>query len=225
MLIILMLLPQLQFDINPFFEAKKIVRIANPVKQCEDFTDLNDEKKRIIYIARIEKANKRPHLLVEAFAKIAKEFPDWVVDIYGLQKYPEYDKEILDFVKNNGLEKQVFLKGYSKNVYDVYKGADIQGFPSASEGFSLAIADAMAMGIPHIGFSDAHSVNELIVDGHNGFLADDLDDFANKLKTLMSDKELRVKMGANARDDMKEYAPENIISQWNELLKETVSPK
>jgi hypothetical protein len=41
----------------------------------------------------------------------------------------------------------------------------------------------------------------------------------------MSDKELRVKMGANAREDMKEYAPENIISQWNELLKETVSPK
>ena len=110
-------------------------------------------------------------------------------------------------------------------VIDVYKGADIQGFPSASEGFSLAIADAMAMGIPHIGFSNAHSVNELIVDGHNGFLADDLDEFAEKLKTLMSDKELRVKMGENARNDMKEYAPENIISQWNELLKETVSPK
>ena len=212
-------------DIDPFFEPKKIVRIANPVKQCENFTDLNNEKKRIIYIARIEKANKRPHLLVEAFNKIAKEFPDWVVDIYGLQKYPEYDKEILDFIKDNGLEKQVFLKGYSKNVYDVYKGADIQGFPSASEGFSLAIADAMAMGIPHIGFSNAHSVNELIVDGHNGFLADDLDGFADKLKALMSDKELRVRMGENARNDMKEFAPENIIAQWNELLKETVSPK
>ena len=29
-------------DIHPFFESKKIVRIANPVKQCEDFTDLSN---------------------------------------------------------------------------------------------------------------------------------------------------------------------------------------
>ena len=213
--------------IDSFFEPQKVVRIANPVRQIdeEEKTDLTQEKKKIIYIARVEKDNKRPHILVEAFAQIAKEFPDWQVEIYGLRKYPEYDKEINDFINANNLENQVFLMGYAKNVTEIYKNADIQGFPSACEGFSLAIADGMAMGLPHIGFQDAHSINELIVNNHNGYLVKDINEFAQRLKELMSNKELRIRLGANARKDIKAYAPQIIIDEWNKLLKETVSPK
>ena len=82
----------------------------------------------------------------------------------------------------------------------------------------MAIADAMALGLPHIGFKDAHSVNEVIVDGHNGFLADDVADFALKLRRLMEDKELRIKFGLQAHEDMKAYAPEVIMAQWRELF-------
>ena len=218
------LLPSFAFDIDKWYEPKHIEVIANPVEQIKDkdIADLSVEKKKIIYITRIEKSVKQPHVLVEAFNKIAKEFPDWKVEIYGLRKYPDYDKEIMDFIKNNGLENQVFLMGYSKDLPSVYRGADIHAFPSNCEGFSLAIADAMAYGLPHIGFKHAHSINEVIIDGHNGFLADDIDDFANKLKTLMIDKELRIKMGQNARNDMKNYAPNVIIDKWEKLLNEVV---
>lgn len=210
--------------IDAFFEPKKVVRIANPVKQFNDdeIADLTQEKKKIIYIARIEKAVKRPHLLVEAFAQIAHEFPDWKVEIWGLRKYPAYDKEITDFIKAHHLEQQVALMGYSENVEDLYRNADIHAFTSCSEGFSLAIADGMALGLPYVGFKDALSVNEIIVDGHNGFLASDVNDFAQKLKTLMQDKNLRLTFGKNAREDMKAYAPQLIIDQWEALLKDVV---
>ena len=219
------LLPSFAFDIDKWYEPKHIEVIANPVEQIKDkdIADLSVEKKKIIYITRIEKSVKQPHVLVEAFNKIAKEFPDWKVEIYGLRKYPDYDKEIMDFIKNNGLENQVFLMGYSKDLPSVYRGADIHAFPSNCEGFSLAIADAMAYGLPHIGFKHAHSINEVIIDGHNGFLADDIDDFANKLKTLMIDKELRIKMGQNARNDMKNYAPKVIIDKWEKLFNNLLS--
>lgn len=180
--------------------------------------DLSAEKKRIIYVARIEKKTKRPHLLVEAFAKIAAEFPDWKVEIWGMRKYPEYEKEINDFIRAHNLTGQVALMGYTEDVEGLYRRADIHAFPSASEGFSLAIADAMSIGLPHIGFKDAHSVNEIIVNGHNGFLADNVDDFAAKLKILMKDKELRIKFGHNAHEDMKAYAPEILMNQWEELF-------
>lgn len=207
-------------DIHPFFEPKNIVRIANPVKQYADdnLVDLVNEKKKIIYVGRIEKKTKRPHLLVEAFAQIAKEFPDWKVEIYGLAKYKDYNEEINSFIKAHDLENQVCLAGYAKDMEALYRSADIHAFPSACEGFSLAIADAMALGLPHIGFKDAHSVNEIIVDGHNGFLADDVNDFADKLRRLMEDKNLRVQFGKNAHEDMKAYAPEVIMQQWNELF-------
>lgn len=211
--------------INPYFEPKNVVRIANAVYQFKDEekVDLTHEKKKIIYVTRIEKHIKRPHLLVEAFAKIGREFPDWKVEIWGLQKYPDYDKEIQDLIKANGLENNVFLMGYTRDVNELYRSADIHAFPSSAEGFSLAIADGMAIGLPTLGFADALSVNEVIVDGHNGFLAKDLDDFAEKLKQLMSDKELRIRMGQNAIADMKAYAPEVIIGKWEKLFDTVVS--
>lgn len=211
--------------INPYFEPKNVVRIANAVYQFKDEekVDLTHEKKKIIYVTRIEKHIKRPHLLVEAFAKIGREFPDWKVEIWGLQKYPDYDKEIQDLIKANGLEDNVFLMGYTRDVNELYRSADIHAFPSSAEGFSLAIADGMAIGLPTLGFADALSVNEVIVDGHNGFLAKDLDDFAEKLKQLMSDKELRIRMGQNAIADMKAYAPEVIIGKWEKLFDTVVS--
>ena len=214
-------------DIDPFFEPKNIVRIANPVRQYDekDTVDLENEKKKIIYVARVEKKIKQPHLLVKAFAKIAKDFPDWKVEIWGIQKYPEYDAEINNLIQKNHLENQVFLKGFSTDVESLYRGADIHAFPSNCEGFSLAIADAMAIGLPHIGFDYAHSVNEIIVDGHNGFLAKDVDDFADKLKKLMSDKALRIKFGKNAREDMKAYAPEVLLDQWDALFKKITKSK
>ncbi len=207
-------------DINPFFEPKNVVRIANPVQQYDDdeVIDLENEKKKIIYVARIEKNNKRPHVLVEAFSLIAKDFPDWKVEIWGLAKYEDYNAEMDNLIKKYHLENQVSLPGYADDVEALYRSADIHAFPSACEGFSLAIADAMALGLPHIGFKDAHSVNEIIVDGHNGFLATDVPDFALKLRCLMEDKNLRIKFGRQAHEDMKAYAPKVIMQQWRELF-------
>lgn len=213
--------------IDPFFEPKNIVRIANPVRQYKDdeLVNLNDEKKKIIYVARVEKKIKQPHLLIEAFAKIAKDFPDWKVEIWGAAKYKDYNEELNKLIKDNSLENQVSLAGYTMDVEALYRSADIHAFPSNCEGFSLAIADAMAIGLPHIGFKSAHSINEIIVDGHNGFLADDIDDFANKLKQLMNDKELRIKFGKNAREDMKAYAPEVLLGQWDNLFNQIAKRK
>ncbi len=213
--------------IDPFFEPKNIVRIANPVKQYKEneLVDLSKEKKKIIYVARVERRIKQPHLLIEAFAKIAKDFPDWKVEIWGTAKYEDYNQEIANFIKEHQLENQVSLAGYTMDIEGLYRSADIHAFPSVCEGFSLAIADAMSIGLPHIGFDYAHSVNEIIIDGHNGFLAKDVDDFADKLKKLMSDKELRIKFGKNAHEDMKAYAPEIILDQWDELFKQITKDK
>lgn len=200
--------------------AKNVVRIANPVKQykTDELVDLDNEKKKIIYVGRVEKSIKQPHLLVEAFAKIAKDFPDWKVEIWGLAKFENYNKEINSFIKKYNLEDQVCLAGYSKDMEALYRTADIQAFPSRSEGFSLAIADAMAIGLPHVAFDYAISVNEVVKDNHNGFLAKDVDDFADKLKILISDKNKRIEFGKNASQDMREYAPDVLLDRWDELF-------
>ena len=209
------------------FSPKKAVTIPNMVQQIDpkDYADLNTEKKKIIYVARIEPNMKRQHLLAEAFGKVAKDFPDWEVNIWGLHKYPQYGEEIMNIARKYGVEDRVIIKGYTADILSVYKNADIHAFPSKYEGFSLAIADGQAVGLPTIGFAQSPSVNEMIIDNHNGLLASDIDDFANKLAKLMSDKQLRIELGRNAIEDVKAYAPDNVIAMWTKLIDTTVGEK
>lgn len=210
--------------IAQFCAPKRVVTIPNEVVQipAAERADLSVEKKKIIYVARVEKEGKRHHLLVEAFGRLFKDFPDWRLEFWGMRKYPAYERELMELAAKYGAENNVFIKGYHPRIQEVYRDADIHAFPSAHEGFSLALADGMACGLPSLGFADAPSVNELIIDGHNGFLAKDLDDFTQKLRRLMSDQNLRIEFGKNAAADMIDYAPEKVIELWRKLIVETV---
>ncbi len=75
------------------------------------------------------------------------------------------------------------------------------------------------MGLPAIGYKSCSAVNELIVDGVNGILCDDgVAPLTMALNRLMGDRELRIWMGMQARESMKQYAPELIWDQWESLL-------
>ena len=83
------------------------------------------------------------------------------------------------------------------------------------------MADGLAIGLPGVGFADAPAINELIINNKSGYLVKDVDDYADKLAKLMSDKALRIKMGEFARQDMKRYAPQKIIDKWVNLIERT----
>lgn len=208
-------------DVNP----KKIVCIPNfctvPPKELQ--RDLNKETKKIIYVARVEEKGKRPHLLIEAFGKIAKDFPDWTVELWGGRKYPKYEKKLMKLAETYDVENRVFIKGFHQNIFEVYAQADIHAFPSLEEGFGLGLIDGMGMGLPSIGFSETPAVNELIIDNYNGFLVKDVDDFAQKLKMLMSDKNLRIQLGLNAIQSAQKYTAEEFANLWEKLIIETVN--
>ncbi|MDO4183634.1 MAG: glycosyltransferase [Rhodospirillales bacterium] len=210
--------------ISKEFAPEKAVAIPNMVQQLSthDYVDLSREKKKIIYVARIERDVKRQHRLVEAFGKIAQDFPGWCVEFWGLHKYPQYGEEIMNIARHHNVQDRVFIKGYTTDILSVYKSADIHAFPSKYEGFSLAIADGQAAGLPTIGFINSPSVNEMIIDNHNGFLANGIDEFSEKLAELMRNKELRIKLGHNAIEDTKAYAPDNVIAMWTKLIDETI---
>lgn len=53
----------------------------------------------IITVGRVEREQKRTHLLVEAFIKVADKFPNWNVEIYGDLKQSSYIKMIKKMIK------------------------------------------------------------------------------------------------------------------------------
>lgn len=215
------LLPSHKQHIIEHMSDTNVVVISNAVQKFDCEADLARDKDeyRIIFIGGLIKNIKRPHLLVEAFAKIADEFPNWIVELWGPEDRKSYMIELTTRIKAANLSKRVFVKGATKNIQDVLINGDIFVSPSRAEGFGLTVAEAMSMGIPAVAYKNCSGVNELIADGKNGFLCEDgVDDLASKLKLLMSNRELRVKLGKQAKLDMQKYHPDVIWDAWDDLV-------
>lgn len=203
-----------------------IIYIPNVV-QCNTQIKSYNVYHKVITVGRITKEHKRQYLLLDAFNKIKNEQPKWTIEVVGgtwSARDDNYKKELIKFTEDNNFKSRVVFTGSITNVIERLQQSDIFAFPSAYEGMPLALTEAMAAGLPAIGYKSCPSVNKLIVDGYNGFLCEDgIDDFAEKLKILMEDAELRKKMGQNARESMKQFAPEKIWNEWEALINKVVT--
>lgn len=219
------LLPSFEKHLKTHLPNVKTVVIGNAIPQYEEQADLKAEKERykILFIGRLAKGHKRPHLLIEAFAGLADIYPDWDVELWGAEDGKAYYKELQLLIRKHHLESRVFLKGSTNDVPRVLRGGDIFAFPSAYEGFGLSLGEAMSMGLPVVGYRSCSAVNELIKDDENGYLCDDgVVPLRQGLEQLMGHRDLRIAMGNNARNKMKSFAPRHIWDTWEKLLQQTI---
>lgn len=203
----------------------KVICISNVVNVPDKYEKDNSKSNNlIIHLGRIIEGSKRQLLLVKAFNIIKEEFPEWKIEMWGgfySKSQEQYKLEIEKFIKDNLLQDRVKFMGETNNPFSELQKADIFAFPSKKEGFGLALAEAMAVGLPAIGYRSCSGVNTLIKDGFNGFLVNDgIDDFADKLSILIKNEELRIKMGENAKTSMKNFTPEIIWNKWENLILE-----
>lgn len=216
------LLPSFAAHLKNHLPNVKTVVIGNAIPQYDVQANLAAEKDtyKIIFVGRLSKNHKRPHLLIEAFAGLADTFPNWNVELWGAEDGKAYYKELQLLIHKNHLENRVFLKGATNDVPNVLQHGDMFAFPSAYEGFGMALGEAMSMGLPAIGYKNCSAVNELIEDGKNGYLCEDgVDDLANKMALLMKKQDVRVQFGIAARESMKKYATETVWNQWEAILR------
>lgn len=201
---------------------EKIVIIPNAVKQFAETVKYDEKDKfKIIYIARLSKRQKQQHLLIQAFSLLKNDFKNWQVELWGPTADENYDKELIKLISDNKLDENVKLCGTTNEVDKAMKTADIFAYTSLYEGFGIALAEAMSIGLPVIGIKECLAVNDLIKDKETGLLChNNPEDIANKLKMLMSNIELRRKLGTSAHAAMKEYEAEKIWNKWDTLVKQ-----
>ena len=219
------LLPSFKKVLEEHLPNNKIVVIGNVVPQFTNQVDLTKPKDvhKILFIGRLAKGHKRPHLLIEAFSKVADQFPNRIVELWGADENKAYKAHLELMIKQANLTDRVQFKGITKDVESVLSTGDIYAMMSASEGFGLSMAEAMAKGLPVIACDTWLGVSDMVQDEYNGILvADNSDDIAQGLKKLMSDNELCTNLGKNASNSMKQYAPNIIWSRWENLLFETI---
>ena len=217
------LLPSFEQHLKKHLPNVKTVVIGNAIPQYDIQADLSAPKDtyKILFVGRLSKNHKRPHLLIEAFAGLADEFPDWNVELWGAEDGKAYYKELQLLIKKHHLENRVFLKGPTNDVPSVLQQGDIFAFPSAYEGFGLALGEAMSMGLPAVGYKSCSAVNELIKDGENGYLCEDgIEPLRIALQKIMENQQVRMQMGKFAKVSMEKYSSRAIWNEWSRLLEQ-----
>lgn len=204
-------------ETRKLIKSPEIVWIPNAVPQSDKQARL--DVKKIITVGRIDPKQKRQHLLIEAFKLLSAKYPEWTLDIYGDTSFnSKYYNQCCELIKKYNLTDKVRFCGTTKDVEGALLNSSIFAFPSAYEGFGLALAEAMSLGIPTVGYKACPAVNELIKNKINGFLCDNgIEPFADALDKLMGNEKLRVKFGKAAKEDMKQYSPDVIWEKWEKL--------
>jgi glycosyltransferase involved in cell wall biosynthesis len=160
-------------------------------------------------------------LLLSAFATLASRHPRWRLDVLGegpllgeLQKQAE----------SLNLKGRVHFCGAVADPFSRLFAADLFVFSSRFEGFGMALAEAMACGLPVVSFDCPEGPADIIRDGVDGVLvpAEDVGALAAALDRLMSDPQERQRLAARAPEVRQRFSTERVLTLWQEVFDDLV---
>jgi glycosyltransferase involved in cell wall biosynthesis len=158
-----------------------------------------------LFVGTIEPRKNLIRLLT-AYSNLAQSVKDQaVLVIAGGEGWGGVN--IHDAVDSLGLRGNVHLLGYvdEPSLVGLYANAQFLAMPSLYEGFGLPLIEAMAHGVPVL-TSDNSSMPE--VAGNAGLLVDarDVDSISDGLNQLITNKELRSRLAANAKINAERFS-------------------
>jgi glycosyltransferase involved in cell wall biosynthesis len=171
----------------------------------------------IMYAGRFD-WNKNVYGLVEAFAEIAKDFPDYNLCLVG--QGPEEEK-IRKFIAENNLNARVVIYPWlprSDLIAHLMSKCSVFVLPAYFEVNPVIVLEAMALAKPVIAKINMGTV-EIIHHNKNGYLYGNRDELKKYLRLLLSDRNLVKKIGSNARETIdNEYTFSRITDMYEELF-------
>lgn len=198
-----------------------IPNFFNPNHNIKDNVNLSANK-QIILLARLM-PQKRIDLMIDIWSLLAKDFPDWKVNVLGEGMLrPLLEEKI----RTLNLQESFWMPGEVKDVTNELQSSDILCLTSEYEGFGIVLIEAMAKGIPVIAFEYV-GVHDIINDGMDGFIIPfgDVKGYAEKLRQLMENKELRQQLGNEGLSSVHKFDKDKVMRKWEDLFNETLSSR
>lgn len=172
-------------------------------------------KKEIVAIGRLTDQKNYIHLL-KAWKIIENKLPDWKLNLYG---EGEYKADLEKFIKDAQL-KNIYLKGVSSDVSQVYLKSDFFVMSSKYEGLPMVLIEAQSFGLPIVSYDCPFGPSDVIKDGYNGILVENqnIDDLAQAMLTLAQSSNLLSEYSINSKENAKKYQAKNILLMWEKMV-------
>lgn len=206
-----------------FSELNNVCVINNPIKQNLPIPYTGVRRKTIVNFCRMS-PQKNLDLLIESFAKIHTEYPEYKLVIYGntvAESEEKYKAKILKRIQDLKLEEYVFVLPPTADVHQ--RILDSAMFVSSSdyEGLSNSMIEAMAIGLPCV-CTDClgGGTREVMVDGENGLIVpmNDVDATYHAMKRFIENPEFAEQCGRNATKIREKLDVKRIAQQWIDVF-------
>ena len=198
--------------------------IYNPVNEKVFKLQPTKKENRIISVGRLY-PQKDQKTMIEAFAKVSEQHPDWQLVIYG--EGPErkaLEKMIQD--PRFKIQDKVLLPGRSENIIDELNKSKIFCLSSVYEGMSNALVEAICVGLPIV-TTKVSGTEELIKNGENGFIVNigDKESMAKALTKIIEDENLQKQFAEKNKAQAIKFETNTIVNQWEDLVNSVVRLK
>lgn len=172
--------------------------------------------KQAIFVGRYNDA-KGYEYLVEAWKIVHHNHPDWIINIYGSG---ELHDDVERWINEAKLHESMIMHEPTNQIMEKYLESSICIVSSRYEGFSMAIIEAMACGVPCVSFDCPFGPRNIIKKDEDGILVEYLNPtaLADNICKLIENTNLRKQLGSNAKKNIQRFTQDNIMKKWINLF-------
>ena len=202
---------------------KNVSVLPNPIA-FEPVNDIPQKDNIILAAGRLDGWHTKGFdLLIKAWGAIAKDYPDWKLQIAGKgkSKSREYLQSIAD---DYNLNSQIEFLGYKDDMAPIYQRSSIFVLSSRYEGFGMVLIEAMSQGCAPIACNYKGRQREIITSENEGIICpvDDEQSISIAIRKMIENKSYRVLTQQNAIERSKNYNLDNIMERWTTILKANI---
>ncbi|MDT7041522.1 glycosyltransferase family 4 protein [Candidatus Nitronereus thalassa] len=177
---------------------------------------IGPEEVILVCVSRLDR-KKGIGILLDAINKVKRENVSLSCFLVG---DGPAEKDLREKVEALDISKQVHFIGHKDDVRPFLQEADIFVLPSFKEGLPFSLLEAMAFGLPCIA-TDVGGNREAVIHGENGLIVPPgvVGELAKAIRTLVMDKEQRLKMGQNGKCRVRDNFDINqMLTKFRSLL-------
>ena len=219
---------------SALLRGQKIVSIPNAIdthvycpgdrQQVRQTLGLPVDRKVILFVSqRVTDQRKGMAFLIEAVQLLAEQHPDWQQQV-AIAVMGGHAEELTDQLK-----LPVFPLGYvsdERQIVNVYRSADVFVTPSLEDNLPNTIMEAMACGVPCVGFK-VGGIPEEIDHQKNGYVAayQDAADLAKGIHWVLEEADYEALSQAAVSKVKRCYSQQSVALKYTEVYNEAIAQK
>ena len=202
------------------FRRKSDEELESLRKEGRKHFAIKEDEKVLLFVGQ-QRKEKNPDLVLECVKRLRDE--NVSVKFISVGDGPDSGK-YEEYVKKNGLEDCVIFTGTITDrdlMEKIYASADLFCFPSRYDAAPIVVQEASCLNLPSL-LPKGAVCTEGCIDDHNAFLSeDDVISYSESIKRILSDDELRRKVGKTASIEIareKEEAIKEVRDLYSQII-------